>query len=488
MARELQRLDEEKKVMEELSRERIERERALNERELQERMEREKQFIARKHELLNRQDEEEGRSVRSMRSSQRSAQRTEDWVKQTASEVVGPSSTPVDAEDTSLGHPQGVHPSSTPVKIVDAVFPTAVDNGLKDTGSEVKPISEALGSLADTSEEPIEDVDKMDDAGVQYQPGLPTVDVKPYSDLLKPDEVVPAGAFPKVKRVNPSKYQRWSVETGELRQQNAKAIQQQEQMEVKHWSMQEMVRKLQFDIDTTRKRELGLEGQLKSLQIQHAEELRLIHNSETGLQDQLKQQQRENACLRSQIASLNEELQKISTSRGDLLDLLQKREDGITSKELQIQMLQKKLVETTNQMRVLEADLREQLSRRNRECEILELQRAELENEIQGLRTTEQRLQKEMEASLQREREAIRERNTAEQEYWKLHDVAQQFVNRNEHWASEGGCSPPLPPPPAAWLDQAASDDCSNALPPPPPPLSDSAYDCLPGMSGYYYN
>lgn len=297
MARELQRLDEEKKVMEELSRERIERERALNERELQERMEREKQFIARKHELLNRQDDGEGRSVRSMRSSQRSTQRTEDWVKQTASEAVGPSSTPVDAEDTSLGHPQGVHPSSTPLKIVDAVFPTAVDDDLKDTGSEVKSIPEALGSLpiADASEEPIEGIGKMDDAGVRNQPGLPTVDVKPYSDLLKLDEVVPAGVFSKVKRVNPSKYQRWSVETGELRQQNAKVIQQQQQMEVEQRNMHELVRKLQFDIGTGRKREQDLQSQLKSLQIHHAEELRVIHNSETGLQNQLRQLQCENA-------------------------------------------------------------------------------------------------------------------------------------------------------------------------------------------------
>nr|XP_029717318.1 vicilin-like seed storage protein At2g18540 [Aedes albopictus] len=51
-----QRLEEEKKLLEDLSREKAEKERALYERELQEKLERERQYIARKHELLNQQD------------------------------------------------------------------------------------------------------------------------------------------------------------------------------------------------------------------------------------------------------------------------------------------------------------------------------------------------------------------------------------------------------------------------------------------------
>lgn len=130
---ELKRLDEERKLLEDLSRERIEKERALNERELQEKLERERQFIARRHELLTQNDGEESGSVRSMRS-QRSAKRTEDWVRQTGAaensgNVVEPMPTSTSVSTGNLGDSQVVHPSSTPLKHVAAVVsPTIGDN------------------------------------------------------------------------------------------------------------------------------------------------------------------------------------------------------------------------------------------------------------------------------------------------------------------------------------------------------------------------
>nr|XP_029722530.1 apical junction molecule-like [Aedes albopictus] len=86
--RELLRLEEERKLLGDLDREWIEKERALNERELTEKLERERQFIARKHELLSHHDDEECRSVRSMRSSQRSTKRTDDWQKEEERETI----------------------------------------------------------------------------------------------------------------------------------------------------------------------------------------------------------------------------------------------------------------------------------------------------------------------------------------------------------------------------------------------------------------
>lgn len=122
LERELLSLDEEKKLLEDLIWERIEKERALNERELLEKLEREKEFIARKHELLSQHDDEERRSERSNRSSQRCSKRTKDWVMQTKAagnpdEVVieqapvSLSSSARHPEETCLGSQQIVHPS-----------------------------------------------------------------------------------------------------------------------------------------------------------------------------------------------------------------------------------------------------------------------------------------------------------------------------------------------------------------------------------------
>lgn len=64
------------------------------------------------------------------------------------------------------------------LKIVEAVLHMDIDNHVKDTRSEVKP------------DVPILCIGKLDDAG------LPIVDVKLYSDLLKLDEVVQTSAYP----------------------------------------------------------------------------------------------------------------------------------------------------------------------------------------------------------------------------------------------------------------------------------------------------
>ncbi|XP_062538216.1 uncharacterized protein LOC134206502 [Armigeres subalbatus] len=117
----------------------------------------------------------------------------------------------------------------------------------------------------------------------------------------------------------------------------------------------------------------------------------------------------------------------------------------------QVKSQEKLLVEEHERRRTSEADLRHQLSLRNRECEALQLQLAELETKIQCLRGTTQRLQSQLEAQ-QREYKSDRQRNKAVTEYWNLHNEVQQFVRRNQDRPVDEG-SPPLHPPPESWFE-----------------------------------
>lgn len=110
---------------------------------------------------------------------------------------------------------------------------------------------------------------------------LPFVDLQPYTDLLKVEEVPPAGVDPRINRFGSHCYKRWSVQTGELRSQIA--LQQQQHTEAERRAMQELVVKHQVDIDERRQREVDLVHRIKSLQLQHNAELKLVRNSEEGL-------------------------------------------------------------------------------------------------------------------------------------------------------------------------------------------------------------
>lgn len=199
LERELQLMADEKKLMEDLSRERIDMERELRERELQEKLEREKQFIARRHALLSRQDHDEERSVRSMRSSQNSIQRTEDWVRQTGSGVVGCGDTVQQIQastSANSGHPdeaslvnaQGVHPSSTPLRTANESPPLG-DAPMANTGSEVRSIPQTVESITiEDSEDFAEgavglNLNKCDPS--QNPSNLPLVDLQPYEESWK---------------------------------------------------------------------------------------------------------------------------------------------------------------------------------------------------------------------------------------------------------------------------------------------------------------
>lgn len=221
--RELQLMEEEKKLLEDLSREKMNMERELREREFQEKLDREKLFIARKHALLSQQDDDEGKSVRSMRSSQRSTKRTEDWVRQMGSGI--DSGKPIHAStsanssqpvETSLVNTQGVHPSSTPLKPTIEPLPLGGETKA-NTGSEVKSVPPTLGSITiEDSEDSVDEaagLDSKESEPNQNPSNLPLVNLQPYEDLLKIEEVPQLGTIPKVTRFGGHCYKRWSAET-----------------------------------------------------------------------------------------------------------------------------------------------------------------------------------------------------------------------------------------------------------------------------------
>lgn len=311
---------DEKKLMEDLSRERIDMERELRERELQEKLEREKQFIARRHALLSRQDHDEERSVRSMRSSQNSIQRTEDWVRQTGSGVVGCGDTVQQIQastSANSGHPdeaslvnaQGVHPSSTPLRTANESPPLG-DAPMANTGSEVRSIPQTVESITiEDSEDFAEgavglNLNKCDPS--QNPSNLPLVDLQPYEDILKLEEVPPTGAIPKINRFGGHCYKRWSAETGELRKQNALLHHQQSEAELR--VVHELMVKHRTDMDTRRKREMELVHRISSLEKQHADELKQVCEAEKDLRTQIERRDVEETALKIRIETLEKQL------------------------------------------------------------------------------------------------------------------------------------------------------------------------------------
>ncbi|XP_058814890.1 histone-lysine N-methyltransferase 2C-like [Topomyia yanbarensis] len=99
--RELERLEEEKRLLDEMEKERFEQAQALLERTTQEKLERTKQYIAKKYDLRSQQDEEEVSSERSCRTHQ-SNNRVGDWIETQMKRTEGTSSDPVDIRSVKL--------------------------------------------------------------------------------------------------------------------------------------------------------------------------------------------------------------------------------------------------------------------------------------------------------------------------------------------------------------------------------------------------
>nr|XP_029728484.1 uncharacterized protein LOC115266388 [Aedes albopictus] len=127
IARDLQKLEDERCLREKLEEERLQIEKLLIEKAINEKLERETEYLARKHELLRQQDEDlvSVRSGRSSRSQASSRQKVEAWIKhQQMSTDGGPavdsSSTGFKPQDHQQMPPEqagGPAGSSTPLEI-----------------------------------------------------------------------------------------------------------------------------------------------------------------------------------------------------------------------------------------------------------------------------------------------------------------------------------------------------------------------------------
>ncbi|XP_053685846.1 uncharacterized protein LOC128735386 [Sabethes cyaneus] len=434
--RDLQRLQEEQKLLEDLEKERIEKERALVERELREKLERGKQFIARKHELLSQQDVDEVKSVRSMRSSQRSTQRTADWVKRTGiaeisgEDVVGKTSTPPTLNDDQLenansSNAQEVHPSSTPLGTPAALVPQAVHDA---TELEDKSIPGTVQSLTfHNPEDSTAGTVGNGDGG--KLPNLSHVNLQPFPsmDMLKM-EVVSATNSGMLPKLNRPCYKRWSVETGELRKQNAL----QRQAETDARMIQELNAKHQLEVDEGRRREVDLINKIRSLESQNATERNRIRESEEGLRDQLEQRTQQQAALRSDINLLKkqhgEQIELLKKQYGEEIDKLNSRHGP---QQAALRDTIKHLEKEIELQRMSAVDLRKQFDQRNQYCAELQHQVVDLENEIRLLREAEKTSQVARDAANEREVEAMRPRRRTEKDGLEPRESAQEEVQGN---------------------------------------------------------
>lgn len=220
--------------------------------------------------------------MRSMRSSQSSRKRTEDWVRQ--AKVAESSGRAIDLTPTSMsvsaGHledPQVVHPSSTPLRtVISPVGHPLIGNNVAGTGSEVKSIPGTLGSITigEDSEDSVEGAVGVDVNQIKQTSDLPFVDLQPYADILKIEDAAPiipnTGAISKLTRFGDHCYKRWSVETGDLRRRNDMQIQH--HVETERDNIRDLSKKYQVDIEARRKRELELVNRIASLQVQYERE------------------------------------------------------------------------------------------------------------------------------------------------------------------------------------------------------------------------
>lgn len=324
IARELERLEEEKQLMEKMHRE----EQAQQEKARKEKYDLEKQYLAKKFDLLMQQDEQEGSrkssSHRSQQSRHDNVEKVQNWIKdvititdktgfvEQSSEVLSH-----DAEQELVANPivaTDVHASSTPVlnrnintaagMVQPAPIPLRFD---KSFGLESIPRTTESMAIGETAEEDSDDAigavgGSLDNPNAQI---VPFVDVGYFNTLLHDPAKTPlkTGTLPKIIRNQPS-YEQWRSR------------------------IQEDERKHREENNVRRKRELELVNQLNRLKMQRNEDLQKQRELEHELQRREQEQRKLTEQRQCDLASL-EELQRreqerirLSEQRGRDLDLM----------------------------------------------------------------------------------------------------------------------------------------------------------------------
>lgn len=312
IARDLQRLEEERNLRERLEDERMQNEKLLVEKAMREKLEREKEYLDRKHELLRQQDEEalSMRSSRSSRSQASSRHKVEAWFdqQQRLDSLILPLNQK-DPEQVSANPPADPVGSSTPVdmsKITDVELQQA-PAGIMEAESVPRTtdsisIGESPGTEDDFRQvQPQYNIERQPNV-----PSLPLVNLQPFIRLL--EEANPTSTFvPKpinadpriVKRVmGPSlPYAVWQRETSEMRKQHAREQQCPEELEEprnRHHREQELVDLLkrseeQREQDRLRMQEIeAMLTRQHAIEKQHQKENDVRRKREMELINQLK--------------------------------------------------------------------------------------------------------------------------------------------------------------------------------------------------------
>ncbi|XP_062713258.1 uncharacterized protein LOC134290203 [Aedes albopictus] len=303
IARELQRLEEERQLEEEIQREQIEQEKSLAERSRREKLERQRQFIARKYDLLSQADADEDDGSNSGSDNRNS--RVESWVRAQGAAVAGPSEVVVNVtdsiqrpSDSSAGNIPAVNLQSTPLTQKKATgantnhAPSLADQlaaaiDVETTGSIT------IGDTVDDEEEGAVGIDGTLSRRSAYHPISP-VNTRMYDQVLEePNPVKPTtGAVPKVVR-STTLFERWRSETASLRKCT--------DLESEH----------RKENDLRRKRELELTNQLKQMEIQRRDEQQIRR----AMEEEFQQRERDQALIEErkqrELAAVQDELHRL---------------------------------------------------------------------------------------------------------------------------------------------------------------------------------
>ncbi|XP_062714715.1 uncharacterized protein LOC134291230 [Aedes albopictus] len=353
LARELALLEEERRLEEEARKEQLDRERLMNERAVNEKIERDKQYLARKRDLLIQQDEEDDIvSIRSHRSTHSTEKRIEDWI-DTQEKPTSDAGTGVVGETSKPSAPT----HHTPVKSAGAHGQQSTSTPIRDeqiTNSEIpmkREPSNFIDLMSPTGSITIGESDPGEAAGGNSQvddnllsPAISLVNLNSLQNLLEEQKPIVhhTGALPKLARNALLPYGQWQRDTALRRKTN--------ELEQRH----------QSEIDTRRRRELDLVDEIKRLQLQKDSDIEKFRKHEADTQKRLQEFSDRQTALElrrhEELQQRDTEIRRLKDAERRLTDQLnlfsQKRErDGAIEVNNVPAHMEQQQPERTNQPR-----------------------------------------------------------------------------------------------------------------------------------------
>nr|XP_029717942.1 GRB10-interacting GYF protein 2-like [Aedes albopictus] len=338
IARELQQLEDERLLREKLEEERLLQEKLLVEKAMNEKLEREKEYLARKHELLRQQDEDAAsiQSSRSGRSQASSRQKVEAWFNQQLMSVDSSDNASNQRQKLS-GQTAGPVGSSTPMetsRIIDEGLLRAHSGTRQNVGS----IPRTTDSISIGDSPGVEDDVNPPNAAKQSKvQSLPLVNIQPYVKIL--DEANPMTSetaltntgyppriIPKLMG-NPLPFTAWQRETSEMRKQHLREHQcpdreaELRQSEQREQELIHLLKRSEEQREQDRQRLQEIEEILKKqhdVEAQHQKENYVRRRRELELVNRLKLFEQEYA---QEIAKRDEEKQKYLAKEQQLIEV-----------------------------------------------------------------------------------------------------------------------------------------------------------------------